>query len=246
MRRSLAAALALSAATPLAAQQSREPVIFTREVFDITGAGTLEIGSLDPVLQPFRETFGGFGGVAADLTLGPDGKVTACTPDRSDNRPEAAQALCAHVLKVGRFRRDPAITLDYEQATYRLSVWYLEGRRGENGEEFQIDEGYPLERTRVRFGEVELPPEDLRLTLADLDYKPMEYPRSALRSEIRAAVVVVLGFDAEGAVASCRPVESSNTARMAYETCKAASGSFRLKNTPDARPFVLSIAWSIP
>ena len=74
----------------------------------------------------------------------------------------------------------------------------------------------------------------------------MEYPRSALRSEIRAAVVVVVGFDAKGTVASCRPVESTNTARMAYETCKAASGSFRLKNTPDARPFVLSIGWDIP
>lgn len=243
--RAVGAALALCFPVSLAAQDRAE-VTFGPDAFDVTGAGELDLGPLDPVLSPLRQKLKNYAGLKVTLTLDPAGKPVACVPDRPEEYAEATQALCAHALKTGRFRRHPAITLDYEQATYRLSVWYHEDRRGEAGETFQTSEIYPFERTRVRFAGVELPPEDQRLTLADLNYEPMEYPRSALSSYIKAAVVVVLGFDAEGRVASCRPFESTNTARMAYETCKAAADSFRLKNAPDARSFVVSIAWNIP
>ncbi|WP_086734708.1 hypothetical protein [Erythrobacter colymbi] len=219
---------------------------FGPDSFDVTGAGEFDLGPLDPVLGPLRENLAPNAWMTVALTLDAAGKPLACVPDRPEEYAEATQALCAHALKTGRFRRHPAVTLDYEQATYQLSVWYHEGRRGEKGEEFQTSENYPLERTRVRFADIELPPADQRLSIADLDYEPMSYPRSALSMDLRANVVVVLGFDAEGRVASCRPFESTNTARMAYETCKAAADSFRLKNAPDARSFVVSIAWNIP
>jgi hypothetical protein len=238
-------ALTLGASVSITAQDRAE-VRFGSEQFDVTGAGELELAPLDPVLLPFSQTFGLSVGLAVVLTLDKAGNVTACAPEKAEEYASATAALCAHALESGRFRLHPAIALDYDTATYRLFVYRREGRRNESGAEFYESDVYPLERTRVRFGDDEIPPEDQRLTLADLEYEPMEYPRSALRSEIMARVVVALRFDADGNVSSCSPIESSNTARIAYETCKVAAGSFRLKNAPDARPFVLSIGWNIP
>lgn len=243
--RAVGAALALCFPVSLAAQDRAE-VTFGPDPFDVTGAGELDLGPLDPVLGPLRKTLALKALMTVTLTLDAAGKPVACVPDRPEEYAEATQALCAHVLKTARVRRHPAVTLDYEQATYQLSVWYHEGRRGEKGEEFQTSENYPLERTRVRFAGIELPPAARRVSIADLDYEPMAYPRSALSMDLRAKVVVVLGFDTKGRVATCRPFESTNTARMAYETCKAAADSFRLKNAPDARSYVVSIVWNIP
>lgn len=57
--------------------------------------------------------------------------------------------------------------------------------------------------------------------------------------------MVALTFGADGKVASCRPVYSSNTSRIAYETCFAAMRAYRLLSPPDARPYVWRTVWKI-
>ena len=54
---------------------------------------------------------------------------------------------------------------------------------------------------------------------------------------------VLLTFNDAGQVATCRPLASSNTARMAYETCSAARRVTRLIRPPDARPFAFATRW---
>jgi hypothetical protein len=71
----------------------------------------------------------------------------------------------------------------------------------------------------VRFGLFELPPAEERLALADLRPFGLDYPRAALREGLEARVEVSLTFDDGGRVATCRPILSSNSARIAYETC---------------------------
>ncbi len=169
-----AVALTLSASVLLAAQDRAE-VQFGSAFFDVTGAGKLELAPLDPVLRPFSKTFGLSVGLVVILTLDKAGKVVACSPERAEEYPGATAALCAHALETGRFRRDPVIALYHDTATYRLLVYRREGRRNEDGAEFYESDVYPLERTKVRFGDADLPPESERLTLADLYYEPMAY-----------------------------------------------------------------------
>lgn len=246
-RTTLAVSGAVLMAGPALAQEA-DPLVLAGDRFDVTGAGTLEPGDVDAVLQPFHDPARNLylGTINLELVVDRAGAVTECSNADGTPLAEAALALCDHLRAKGRFTLDPLLVLDFTRATYRVSFGTRYNPQSGDPTFRVFDTAYPLERVHVLFGSDAIPPEDQRLTLADLHYEPMDYPRSALRSEIRAGVVVDLRFDAEGKVASCRPLESSNTARMAYETCKAAAGSFRLKNAPDARAFVLSINWNIP
>lgn len=237
------AALVLLVASPASAQSAE--VRFGGEVYDVTGAGRLDLGSIDAVLKPFRREFRRFDGLSFTMTVDAAGAVTDCTPEAAEEHPAAAEALCEHALEAGRFHRDPRLVLDYTRATYRLRLFArAEDRLPATG--FYESSAYPLSETSVHFGEPALPPEDRRLSQADLVAAGlMDYPQAALQNEIAAQVVAVLTFDEAGAVASCRPVFSSRTARMAYETCLAAARTYRLRQAPDARPFVLSVRWLI-
>jgi hypothetical protein len=241
----VAAALAILQPLPVAAQ-GRPEIIFGGDVFDVTGAGQLDLGPLDPVLKPFRDSFSPAGGFAVEITINASGSVVACAPENPHRHPEAAQALCAHALEVGKFRPETVIAIDYTQATYLFHVYREEGHRNENGDEFYEADTYPLERNAVRFGDGEVPPANQRIAHSDLAYVPMDYPLSALQAEVSARVVVALTFDDTGNVERCRPIRSNSTARIAYETCKAAQRAFRLREPPDARPYVLSVNWDIP
>lgn len=242
--RVVASALAFCAAIPLAAQETGE-VTFGGEVFDVTGAGTLDLGDLDAVLKPFRRQFENWtDDVKLELVIDADGAVLDCRSIADEPRVKAGAALCAHAQAVGRFRKDPWLSLDYTRAAYQLTVRQRIVRQ-EGESQFAVSDAYPLERQAIVFGDEVLPPEDQRLAKADVRIMPMEYPRLALRTHVEARVVAALTFDEAGKVATCRPVTSSNTARIAYETCTQARTKVRLLKAPDPRPYVLIVNWYI-
>ncbi len=239
------AALALLAGAPAASQQP-PGLTFGGTLFDVTGAGTLELGNIDTVLQPFFKDFQkGRELLGVEVTVDRAGRVIACRIKASPNVTEAGNALCALALKEGRFRQFPQLALDYTQATYEFAIRSVSQKSPPGVSPFRIERGFPLNMIAIRFGSDPVPPEEQRLKLADLVATPMEYPRDALRNEIEARVVVSVTFDADGRVGTCRPVYSSNTPRMAYETCLAALSAFRLANPPDARPFYWINTWKL-
>jgi len=241
----VAAVLALVQAMPATAQGQAE-VIFGGEVFDVTGAGVLDLGILDDTLMPFRRAFDqGRERLGVDVTVDAEGTVLDCRFDAIEKLAPAGKALCAQALRAGRFRPYQGLVLDYTRATYRLSIRSHTGKRIKGEATFRVSIGYPFERRPVAFGSYAIPPENERLTLADLQYRSMDYPRDALQNAIQAQVVVAVTFDAQGRVASCRPVRSSNTARIAYDTCLEARRGFSLREAPDARPYVWVTQWRL-
>lgn len=243
--RRLAAIAALAAGCQIAAQEPRE-VIFEGETFDVTGAGVLDLGILDDALMPHRSAFRqGRERLGVDLTIGADGVVEGCRFDAISSLQAAGRALCQQALRLGRFRQYPGLVLDYTRAIYRLSIRSRKDKPTKGEATFRASIGYPLERQQVLFGTYPIPPQNERLNLADLDHRSMSYPRDALENAIEARVVVAISFDEQGAVASCRPVRSSNTARIAYDTCIAAQRAFALRNPPDARPYVWVAQWML-
>jgi hypothetical protein len=99
----LAGALALVGAAPLAAQ-SREPIVFAGEVFDVTGAGERDLGEIDPVLGPYRKTFRArpfMAGIALALMVDAEGNVAGCEAKPSEGLAKAGAAICAHAKAAG-------------------------------------------------------------------------------------------------------------------------------------------------
>jgi hypothetical protein len=241
------AAMALACLPPMAGQaQDGTEVTFGSDVFDVTGAGNLHLGNIDIVLTPYRRAFTqGSGRLAAAVTIDAQGAVTACRFQAETALSEAGEAFCAHTLGTGRFRQDPLLELDYSLATYRFVVRLDTDRRARGKPSFRTYPAYPLERQAVRFGSFAIPPESERLKLADLDYREMTYPQYAMENAIEADVIVAVSFDTKGRVARCRPVRSSNTARIAYETCFEARRKMTLLAAPDPRPYVWMTRWRL-
>ena len=116
--RALAGALALVGAAPLAAQ-SREPIVFAGEAFDVTGAGERDLGEIDPVLAPYRKTFRArpfLAGFALDLMVDAQGNVVGCEAKPGEGLAKAGATICADARAAGRFRPDPCLALDYARA----------------------------------------------------------------------------------------------------------------------------------
>jgi hypothetical protein len=240
------AALALAVSGPVAAEDP-EPVVFGGEVFDVTGAGPLDLGDLDAVLEPLLGGEGeSFSGFPVTLEVDAAGAVVGCQTEAIGALEAAGAALCEHVRQFGHFRRLSLYDLDYTRATYRFTLRRCRERPCLGGRTFYAATAYPLEGEAIRFGDAALPYPFEQLIMADLDYTGMEYPVGAARFGIAARVTVVLTFGASGKVARCRPVTSSNTARIAYGTCYEAWRSFRRKWPGDQRSYVLTTRWEIP
>ncbi|MCL9981820.1 MAG: energy transducer TonB [Erythrobacter sp.] len=238
------AALAALAGAP-AASQEMPGLTFGGTLFDVTGAGTLELGTIDDVLQPFARDFQkGRERLAVEVTVDRDGTVIDCRTKASPILAEAGQAVCANAVKAGRFRQYPQLVLDYTRATYGFAIRAMREQPGK-GAQFLISPDFPLSRISIRFGSDPIPPEGQRLKITDLVATPMEYPREALQNEIEARVMVAVTFGVDGRTKTCRPVYSSNTSRMAYETCLAARRGFRLISPPDERPFNWITTWKL-
>lgn len=249
MRHSLAAALALTAAAPLAAQSAREPITFAGDVFDLTGAGTVDLGDIDPILLPHIKDFEArpiMTEIELDLTVDPAGAVVDCRAEASTGLVEAGASLCRQALAVGRFRVDPFLKLDYTRASYRTSIRLRYYPDEGQSRFYPSSNEYPfLDDRPVIFGDGITPPEDQSLAKTDVTIAPLEYPRQAARNEVMGRVEVSVTFDAKGKPESCRPIRSDFTARLAYETCEAARRSVRLNSPPDARPFVMKVNWRL-
>lgn len=219
-------------------------VVFEGTTFDVTGAGVLDLGDLDVLLGPFRRAFdNGRQSLAVELTLDPAGAVVACSTQGAQRLDEAGNALCARALAHGRFTRADFIVIRYEQATYRMTVNMSNDRAVPEQPQFYTSTSFPLERTAVTFAPYSIPPEEERLLLSDLRLISLTYPAVALRNAIEARVEVLLTFGESGRVATCRPLYSSNTARMAYETCREARTGLRLRNPPDDRALAFAAKW---
>ena len=230
---------------PSAAQEPNG-LVFVGTLFDVTGAGTLDLGDIDTVLQPFVQDFNnGREPLGVEVTVDQDGTVVDCRTKAAPSMAQGGAALCAQALKAGRFRRFPLLVLDYTRATYAFSVRPFRDKHAKSARRFRISTGFPLNMIAIRFGNDSISPAEQRLTLADLSSTPMEYPRDALQSAIEARVVVAVTFGADGRVKTCRPIYSSNTSRMAYETCVAARPAFRLINPPDERAFYWGTTWML-
>lgn len=220
-------------------------------LIDVTGAGTLDLGDLDDVLKPHRRAFKkGKEALRFTLTVDAAGVVSACESDAATGLlAKAAEALCAHAKTKGRFRRSNYIALTYDQATYTVTVRQTAdgkaARSDATSNEFWLTTGYPDLGRAVRFGGYAIPPFEEPLRLVDVQAMPMTYPQSALSRAIEARVVVALHFGEDGRVAKCHPVSSSNSTRMAYETCRAAYRSYRLLNPPDPRPYAMATVWKM-
>lgn len=240
-----AAIFALMQAAPVAAQDWSQ-ITFGGDIFDVTGAGELDLGIVDDVLRPYRRAFSeGRERLAGEVTLDPSGAIVDCRFEANALLDKAGKALCAQALRVGRFRQDPLCDLDYARATYRFSISGHAGQPVKGEAFFRMCPAYPFERRAITFGSYAIPAQDERLTLADLERGMMTYPRDALQNAIEAEVIVAITFDAQGRAARCRPVRSSNTARIAYDTCLEARRAFRLRQAPDPRPYVWQTHWRL-
>lgn len=240
-----ATSIALMQAVPAAAQEW-SPITFGGDVFDVTGAGELDLGLIDDAIAPFRGAFNqGRKRLSGEVTVESSGAVVDCRFEANAALERAGKALCAQALRLGRFRQHPLLDLDYTRATYRFSIAGHAGQPIKGEAFFSMRPAYPLERRTIAFGSYAIPAQAERLTLAELDSRAMNYPRDALQNAIEAEVVVAVTFDADGRVARCRPVHSSNTARIAYDTCFEARRGFRLREPPDARPFVWKTHWRL-
>jgi hypothetical protein len=240
-----AAVLALVQAMPCAPQGHAE-VNFGGNLFDLTGAGVLDLGILDEALMPYRRVFDqGRERLGVEVTIDAAGVVQDCRFDANEKLASAGEALCVQALRVGRFQPYPGLVLDYTRATYRLSIRSHTGKPVKGEATFRALTAYPFEGRPVTFGSYAIPPENERLTLADLEYRTMAYPRDALQNAIEAQVIVAVTFDELGRVTACRPIRSSNTARIAYDTCIEARRGFRLREAPDARPYVWVTQWRL-
>lgn len=243
--RLLAAALALALGGPVTAEDSK-PLVFGGEVFDVTGAGPLDLGDLDAVLEPLLGSAGeSFSGFPVTLEVDAAGKVIGCQAEATGALADAGAALCEHARQFGHLRRLSLYELDYTRATYRITLRRCQGPPCHDGRTFYVWPTYPLEGTAIRFGDAALPYPFERLIMDQLDTTPLEYPPGAAHFGISARVTVVLTFGDSGRVTRCRPVTSSNTARIAYETCLEAWKSFRRKWPGDQRSFVLTTNWVI-
>lgn len=245
----LAAILALTNGGVLAAQE-REPITFAGDVFDVTGAGVLELGDVDPVLAPYVKIFRDqpiMAKLTLEATVDPASMVIDCRTTTSEGLAEAGRQLCIHAKAKGRFRAFAFLKLDYARANYRVRI-NLNAKPAEGGSAFYAFSGdYPsFDRRAIVFGDGVIPAEDQRLANEDVTVAPIDYPSAALRNEIEGRVVVAVEFNAAGNPTSCRPLRSSHTARLAYDTCAAAMRAVRLRQPPDARPFVLAVVWNIP
>ncbi|MFU7528196.1 hypothetical protein [Qipengyuania sp. ASV99] len=215
-------------------------------MFDVTGAGQLELGDINSFLRPFRRHFREVSDtLELEVIVDREGAILHCRNESSHRLEAAGIALCQHAMGSGRFVPFPQILLDFTQATYRISVGSSGNNSAGRAELIQTRVGYPLEGSAIRFGTFMIPPLDQRLTLSDVNAKPMRYPIGALRRAIEARVTVAITFGEDGRVVSCRPIYSSNTSRMAYDTCLEARKAFTLLRTPDPRPFVWSTVWLI-
>lgn len=248
MRRAPACAavsFVLMQAVPGVGQEWSE-LTFGGEVFDVTGAGELDLGIIDDALSPYRGAFSrGRQRLIGEVTIDSSGAVLGCRFEASAALEAAGNALCAQALRQGQFRQDPLLELDYSRASYRFSIYGHTGKPIKGEAFFRLRPAYPLERSTITFGNYAIPEEAERLRLADLDTRTMSYPREALQNAIAAEVVVAVTFDAQGRVARCRPVRSSNTARIAYDTCFEAQRGFRLRQAPDPRPYVWVTQWRL-
>jgi hypothetical protein len=241
----MAAPALLLLAAPAFAQDWAE-ITFGGDVFDVTGAGELDVGIIDDVLKPYRRAFiPGAGPLKFEVTIDASGAVQDCRFEAKSTLEPAGKSLCAQALRVGRFRQDPLLELDYTRATYRFSIYGHKAKPIRGEAFFRLLPAYPFERRTISFGRYAIPQEGERLTLADLDYRTMSYPRDALQNAVEAEVIVAVTFDAQGTAVRCRPVRSSNTARIAYDTCLEARRGFHLRNVPDPRPFVWITNWRL-
>lgn len=237
------AAFALIFAAPAVAQD-RPGLTFGGTLYDVTGAGTLDLGDIEVVLLPFERDFQqGRDVLGVEVTVDRDGTVVGCRTQASPNVADAGEAICVHALKTGRFRQYPRLVLDYTQATFGFTLRTFREKPPKGSPQFRMASGFPLNMISIRFGNDPVPPATERLGLSDIATTQMEYPREALQNGIEAQVVVAATFDANGKVETCRPVYSSNTPRMAYETCLAVQNGFRLINPPDARAFYWKTTW---
>lgn len=218
--------------------------LFVDNRFDVTGAGLLELGDLDAVLVPFRSDFGdGLVGLPIEVTVDAAGAVIGCTAQGPSRLEAAGQALCAHARAQGRFVKNPLLVLEYTQATYRLTVRYPSDRAQSGRRRFHSAAAFPYQGIAVSFGLFPLPPAEERLPMAEVSLAGMEYPLAALREGLEGRVEVLVTFGENGRVASCRPLFSSNTARLAYETCYEVRRVARRNSPPDDRPFIFATRW---
>jgi len=201
------------------------------------------------VLAPYRKTFRArpfMAGIALDLTVDAAGNVVGCEVQPGEGMAKAGAAICAHAQAAGRFRPDPYLALDYTRARYHTRITLsLAAAEGEPLFTHSTSSFPLLDHRPVLFGDDVIPAKDQRLKADDVVIQPLQYPRRALQNEVFDRVVMSLTSDAEGKPASCRPLRSSMSARLAYETCAEVKGAVQLKHPPDARPYVLSIVWSL-
>lgn len=236
-RRALVSALAVFS---VSAQAQEHPASEPGQTpFDLTGAGSLVLGDIDAVLRPHRRALDrAEGRLPLKLTIANTGAVIGCKGG-DGSLSAVSDAICAHAIRDGRFERSPIFTLDYSEATYHVTISARDKGKGS----YWLATDYPDIGAAVRFGDYRVPPAKDRLSATDLRSIPMSYPRAALSRGYGARVVVALTFGEDGHVLRCRPVTSSNSSRMAYDTCRAASRSYRLLDPPDPRPYVFATSW---
>jgi hypothetical protein len=232
---------------PLPPVPSWPTVVFEGATFDVTGAGQIDLGDLDTVLGQFRRDFrNGEERMPLEFTVDAIGAIIGCEAQGGPRLELAGQTLCAHALANGRFTQNPLLVLDYTQATYRMTARLTSGRLEPGQAAFYTNAGYPHQRMGIQFGTVGLPPSEERLALSDVRIVGMNYPSSALLEGLEARVELLLTFNETGRVATCRPLSSTQTARMAYETCYQARRGARLYSPADDRPLVFAVHWAIP
>lgn len=83
-------------------------------------------------------------------------------------------------------------------------------------------------------------------------FNMMDYPRLALIEEIGGRVMILVGFEREGAPVSCRPITSTGTAYLDNQTCVKAMTQLHFDFAPGLPPingtryWMTSVRWLIP
>ena len=228
--------------------KSHREIVFGENDWDLTGAGDFAMPGWEAAIGRDAKLFADKAApLLLALRIGADGAPLSCrTAETVKKRMRAGNRLCAHAMANGRFSPRPRMVLSFREASLSLAVRAVRIEKQGLVPRFQADH-IPLQNVAVRFPEGDLPPEGERMQPHDISYGAFysDYPSAALRNGMEADVRIHLRFDAEGRMAACRPLSSTNTAWMAYAACGMAR---RIRAKPadtGPRDWVGMVRWRI-
>lgn len=217
------AALSLAASTPSMGQESASPSPDKAPV-NVLGIAELVFDSA-PENYEHWERFKGSWGMDFALEFERAGPPAACGPAEPDISDEQIEILCNDLLEHARLKLPEGYTLGGRRAlvgmrkepSITLPGFGEEGSSPFAFKQAAFDPSQFVEYEPILPTEQPIrPPDNAAFTSIARD---LEYPIAALERRIEGLSEVLVGFNADGALETCRPTKSSGSAVLDNAAC---------------------------